>query len=224
MAKQREKYIPVTPFESGGINRVRQIKERGHYDRDAVFGVLDAGLVAHVAVIDERRPVAIPMIYGRDGDRIFLHGHRKSRVISRDQAESISMAVTIVDGIIVARSAFESSMNYRSAVIHGKAFTLQDDEERLHALRCITEHTLPGRWDEVREPYPQELKATGIIEVEIEAASAKLRQAPVYDDYKPDPQVWAGIVPVITAFGAPIPDKTVNASVPVPASLRWRRR
>ena len=134
------------------------------------------------------------------------------------------MAVTLVDGIIVARSAFESSMNYRSVVIHGKAFTVQDDEERLHALRCITEHTLPGRWDEVRGPFPKEVKATGIIEVEIDAASAKLRQAPVYDDYEPDPKVWAGIIPVVTAFGAPIPDKTVDANVPVPASLRcWGR-
>ena len=211
---------PETPFEPAGLNQVRQQRERGFYDRETIFPILDAGLIAHVSFVDEGRPTVIPMVYGRDSDRIFIHGHRKSRTISREEGEPVCLSVTHVDGIVVARSIFESAMNYRSVVIHGTAHTITDEAERLEALRHTSEHIFPGRWDEVRAPYEKELKGTGIFEVRIDAASAKIRQAPVADDYpNPDPRIWAGIVPVATGFGAAIPDKTVEPGLPLPASL-----
>jgi uncharacterized protein len=221
MSKTSLPTFPETPFEAAKINQVRQLRERGFYDRDTIFPILDAGLIAHVAFTDDERPTVIPMVYGRDGDRIFVHGHRKSRTINRGEGEPVCLCVTHVDGIVVARSIFESAMNYRSVIIHGTAHTITDDAERIEALRHTSEHIFPGRWDEVRAPYDKELKGTGIFEVRIVAASAKIRQAPVNDDYPdPDPLVWAGIVPVATAFGAPIPDKTVKPGLPLPSSLK----
>lgn len=220
MAPVEKPNFPRQPFEPAKINQVRQIRERGHYDRDVIYPILDAALVAHVSFVDDGRPTVIPMVFGRDGDRIFIHGHRKSRTISRAEGEPVCLCVTHVDGVVVARSIFESAMNYRSAVIHGTAHTLENDTERLHALRVTSEHVFPGRWDEVRDPYEKELKGTGIFEVKITAASAKIRQGPVMDDYPdPDPKIWAGIVPVAQGFGAPIPDKTVEPGLPLPTSL-----
>lgn len=220
MNKQTLPRLPDDPFSAGKINRVRQIRERGSYDRASVFPILDAGLIAHVGFVDDGRPAVIPMVYGRDGDRLFIHGHRKSRTMSRAEGEPVCLTVTHVDGVVVARSVFESAMNYRSVVVHGTAHVLEDEAERLHALHCTSEHIFPGRWDEVRAPLAKELKGTGIFEVRIVAASAKVRQGPATDDYPdPDPNIWAGIVPVVTGFGAAIPDKTVTPGLPLPASL-----
>lgn len=220
MPRLEQPTLPNQPFEAAKINQVRQIRERGHYDRDTIYPILDAALVAHVSFIDDGRPTVIPMVFGRDGDRIFIHGHRKSRTISRSEGEPICLCVTHVDGVVVARSIFESAMNYRSVVIHGTAHPVTDEKERLHGLRVTSEHVFPGRWDEVRAPYEKELKGTGIFEIKITAASAKIRQGPVNDDYPdPDPKTWAGIVPVSQGFGAPIPDKTVEPGLVLPASL-----
>ena len=225
MSAPREPPATGESFDVTAINRVRQVRERGHYDRETVFAILDAGLVAHVAFVDQGRPVVIPMAYGRDGDRIFLHGARKSRIATATAGAPVSIGVTLVDGIVVARSMFESSMNYRAVVIHGHAVELEGEDERLHAMRCITAQTLPGRWDEVRAPYEKELKATAILEVTIEAASAKVRQGPAVDDYAEiyDERVWVGVVPVLTTFGAPVANSTVPGDVPIPASLRIGR-
>lgn len=208
------------PFEIGSLNRVRQIRERGHYDRATIFGILDRGFVAHVAFVQTGRPVVIPMTYGRDGDRLFIHGAKKSRIATTARGEPVSIGVTLVDGIVVGRSIFESSMNYRAVVIHGHARELHTDEERLHALRCVSEHNFPGRWDEVRPPYDNELKQTGVLEVEIESASAKIRNGPPIDDYEAyDVNTWVGVVPVITALGQPLADSKVPKDVPIPSSL-----
>jgi len=221
MPRSTRQYLPAQPFEPAHINQVRQLRDRGSYDRETILPILDAGLIAHVSLVDEGRPTVIPMVYGRDGDRIFIHGHRKSRTISREEGEPVCLSVTHVDGVVLARSIFESAMNYRSVVIHGTAHTLTDDAERLAALRCTSEHIFPGRWDEVRAPFEKELKGTGIFEIRIEAASAKIRQAPVADDYPdPDPKIWAGIVPVAMGFGVAIPDKTVEPGLSLPHSLK----
>lgn len=212
--------FPETPFEAARVNRVRQLRDRGVYDRDTIYPIVDAALIAHVGFVEEGRPVIIPMVHGRDGDRIFVHGHRKSRTVRREEGEPVCLSFTHVDGIVFARSIFESAMNYRSAVIHGTAHPIEDEEDRLHALRVTSEQVFPGRWDEVREPYEKELKGTGLFEVRITAASAKIRQGPVADDYPdPDPKVWAGIVPVATALGAAIPDRSVEPGLPLPASV-----
>jgi uncharacterized protein len=220
MSRKNQPHMPEQPFEPAGINQVRQIRNRGHYDRETVFRILDAGLVAHVSFVDEGKPTVIPMVYGRDQDRLFIHGHRKSRLIEREEGEPVCLCVTHVDGVVVARSIFESAMNYRSVIIHGTAHAITDKLEKLHALRCTSEHVFPGRWDEVRQPFDNELKGTGVFEVRIAAASAKIRQSPVNDDYpNPDPKIWAGIIPVATAFGAAIPDKTVEPGLALPKSL-----
>jgi nitroimidazol reductase NimA-like FMN-containing flavoprotein (pyridoxamine 5'-phosphate oxidase superfamily) len=212
---------PHDQFVITNVNRVRRHHERAHYDRATVFAILDHGLVAHVGFNADGRPMVIPMAYGRDGDRLFLHGARKSRITTAPVDDAVCVAVTLVDGFVVARSAFDSSMNYRAVVIHGRAVELSDEAERLHALRCITEHQLPGRWSEVRRPTDQELKATAVLAVDIETASAKVRDGGViHGDTPGEDGTWAGIVPVSTLVGAPIADVEVAPDVPVPESVR----
>ena len=207
-------------FEVTDLNRVRQVRRLARYDHETVFQILDAGFVAHVAFVDDGRPVVIPMAYGRDGDRILLHGARKSRIATRVDGSPVSIGVTIVHGLVVARSSFESSMNYRAVVIHGHAREVNDADARLRGMRCISDHILPGRWDEVRAPYDKELKATMLLEVEIEAASAKVRTGPAIDEYEIyDEMVWVGVVPFVTEVGSPIANNTVPSDVPVPASV-----
>jgi nitroimidazol reductase NimA-like FMN-containing flavoprotein (pyridoxamine 5'-phosphate oxidase superfamily) len=208
-------------FDRGPLNSVRAMRERGHYDAATVFGILDQAIVAHVGLVDAGRPIVIPMLFGRDGDRLFLHGARKGRVTSTAAGAPVCITVTLVDGIVVARSMFDASMNYRSVVIHGNARELDVDTERLHALRCISDHVLPGRWNEVRAPFDKELKGTSVLEVTIEAASAKIRHGPSNDDIgSGDERIWAGIVPMRTVMDAPIPDASVPHGVPLPQSLR----
>lgn len=215
-----KEFLPAEPFAPAGINKVRQIAERGSYDRSSVFRILDRGYVAHVAFVDAARPVVVPMVYGRDGDRLFLHGHRKSRTMTAASGEAVCIGVTLVDGIVVGRSIFESSMNYRSVVLHGRARAVEDVAEKLHALRCVSEHMFPGRWDEVRAPKDIEITATGIHEITIEAASAKVRAGGPNDDYDDfDPNTWVGVVPVMRALGQPLADASVPKGAPYPASL-----
>jgi len=212
---------PNDQFVITNVNRVRRHHERAHYDHETVFAILDRGLVAHVAFNADGRPMVIPMAYGRDGDRLFLHGARKSRITTAPVDDAVCVAVTLVDGFVVARSAFDSSMNYRAVVIHGRAVELHDDDERLHALRRITEHQLAGRWDEMRPPTEQELKATSVLAVEIETASAKVREGGViHGDTSGEEGTWAGVVPIATVFGAPVTDGEVPADIPVSSSVQ----
>ena len=216
----------TTPsFPVTDTNRVRRVRDRGHYDRSTIYDILDRGLVAHVAFVDEGRPVVMPMAYGRDGDVLYLHSAKKGRFSETIAGEWISVAVTLVDGIVVARSMFESSMNYRSIVVHGRAVEVKDDAGRLHGLRCVSEHNIPGRWDEVRAPYENELKATVVLRVTMEEVSAKVRQGPPLDDYdERDDRVWIGVVPIVTAVGAPIADGSVPKDVPMPGSVSRIRK
>jgi nitroimidazol reductase NimA-like FMN-containing flavoprotein (pyridoxamine 5'-phosphate oxidase superfamily) len=208
-------------FVITNVNRVRRHHERAQYDRVAVYAILDRGLVAHVAFVDDGRPIVIPMAYGRDGDRLYLHGARKSRVMTAPSGEPVSVGVTLVDDLVVARSAFDSSMNYRAVIIHGRAMEVEDGAERLRALRCITEQVLPGRWAELRAPLDQELHATAVIAVDIETASAKIREGGViHGRASGEEGTWAGIVPISMMAGAPVTDPEVPATVPVPPSVR----
>lgn len=212
---------PTDRFVITNLNRVRRHHERAHYDRATVYGILDRGLVAHVAFVDAGRPVVIPMAYGRDGDRLFLHGARKSRVTTATAGEPVSIGVTLVDGFVVARTLFDSSLNYRAVVIHGRAVEVEQDAERLHALRRISEHHLPGRWNEVRVPSAQELKATAVLAVEIETASAKIREGGViHGDASGDERMWAGVIPIVSTLGEPVSDREVPEDVPIPESVR----
>ena len=212
---------PTDRFVITNVNRIRRHHDRGHYDRQTVFAILDRGLVAHVGFVHDGRPIVIPMAYGHDGDRVFLHGARKARITTAPAGELVCVGVTLVDGLVVARSAFDSSMNYRAVVIHGRAVELHDDDERLHALQRITEHQLAGRWDEMRPPTEQELRATSVLAVEIETASAKVREGGViHGDASGEERTWAGVVPIATVFGSPVTDGEVPADVPVSPSVQ----
>lgn len=184
-------------------NKVRQIREKAAYDKVTVHAILDAGIVAHVAFIQDDAPVVVPMLYGREGERIFLHGARKSRVIRLlESTDRASLNVTLVDALVLARSAFNSSMNYRSVTVFGKPVFVDDREEKLHAMHVISEHTMPGRWAELRAPLEKEIKMTGVVALEIESASAKVSDKPVPEDEEADYDipVWAGILPMTAQY------------------------
>jgi nitroimidazol reductase NimA-like FMN-containing flavoprotein (pyridoxamine 5'-phosphate oxidase superfamily) len=179
-------------------NKVRQLREKAVYDKESVHAILDAALVASVGFVQEGQPVVVPMIYGRDGETIYLHGARKARVIRLlEQTGQACLNVTHVDGIVFARSAFNSSMNYRSATVFGTPRLLHDREAKLHGMRVISEHTMPGRWDELREPLEKEIRMTGVIALEIATASAKISaNMPKDEDEDYDIPIWAGILPL----------------------------
>ncbi len=185
-------------FEQSKENKVRQLREKAAYDKSTVYGVLDAALVAHVAFVQNGAPVIVPMIYGREGDTIYLHGARKSRVVRMlEQTPRACLNVTLVDGIVFARSAFNSSMNYRSATVYGIPRLIEDEDGKLHGMKVISEHTMPGRWDELRKPLESEVKMTGVIELHIESASAKTSDK-MPDDEEEDYNIpiWAGVLPL----------------------------
>jgi nitroimidazol reductase NimA-like FMN-containing flavoprotein (pyridoxamine 5'-phosphate oxidase superfamily) len=187
-------------YEVTPRNKMRQLRDKGAYDRESVHGVLDAGLYASAAFVQDGQPVVVPMIYGRDGETIYLHGARKARVIRLlEQTGQVCVNVTLVDGLVLARSAFNSSMNYRSVTVFGPARLIEDTAGKVHGMRVISEHLMPGRWDELREPLDKEIKMTGVIAVEIESASAKV-SAGMPDDEDEDYAipVWAGVLPVET--------------------------
>lgn len=179
-------------------NKVRQLREKAAYDRQTVHAVLDAGLVAAVGFVQDGAPVVVPMIYGRDGETIFLHGARKARAIRLlEQTEQACINVTLLDGLVYARSVFNSSMNYRSATVFGTPTLVDGSAEKLQAMRVISEHTMPGRWDEVRDSHEREVKMTGVIALQIETASAKVASGmPDDEDEDYDIPIWAGVLPI----------------------------
>ncbi|MBW2290059.1 MAG: pyridoxamine 5'-phosphate oxidase family protein [Deltaproteobacteria bacterium] len=208
-------------YEVTRRNRVRQIREYARYDTEAVHGVLDAGLVSHVGFVQDGQPYVIPMIYGREGEVLYLHGASKARIVKLlGSGAPVCVNVTLLDGIVAARSAFNSSMNYRSAVVFGTGRLIEDEEESLHALEVITEHALSGRWQELRAPLEREIAMTGVIAVAIESASAKISDDPPEDeedDYAT--RIWAGVVPITTTLGEPVADGRVPSGVSMSRSI-----
>jgi len=189
-------------YEISKRNKVRQLREKADYDRDTVHRILDSALLASVGFVQEGQPVVVPMLYGREGETIFLHGARKARVIRLlESTTTACMNVTHVDALVYARSAFNSSMNYRSATVFGTPRLLEDPDEKLHALRVISECTMPGRWDEVRDSHEKEIKMTGVIALDIDSASAKVATGmPDDEDEDYEIPVWAGILPLRATF------------------------
>lgn len=205
----------TTDYAVDERNRFRQLREKGSYDRATVHGILDAALIAHVGFVDDGQPVVVPMLFGREGETLFLHGARKARVIRMLAAtESVCVNVTLVDALVLARSAFNSSMNYRSVTIFGPARLVEEPTEALHALRVITEHTMPGRWDELRAPLERELKMTGVIALDIVSAGAKVSAKMPKDepeDYAA--KVWAGLLPLESRFTEAVPDDALAPGI-----------
>ncbi|MDH3614830.1 MAG: pyridoxamine 5'-phosphate oxidase family protein [Gammaproteobacteria bacterium] len=185
-------------------NKVRQLKEKARYDKQAIHAVLDSAIVASVGFVQDGQPVVVPMIFGRESETIYLHGARKARVIRLlEQTDCMCLNVTLVDGIVFARSAFNSSMNYRSATVFGTPRLIDDRDGKVHGMRVISEHTMPGRWDELRDPLEKEIKMTGVIAVDIESASAKIATGmPDDEDEDYDIPIWAGVLPLDSSFTA----------------------
>jgi len=189
-------------YEISKRNKIRQLREKADYDRDTVHKILDSALLASVGFVQDGEPVVIPMLYGREEETIFLHGARKARVIRLLEGTSTAcLNVTHVDALVYARSAFNSSMNYRSVSVFGSPRLVENADEKLHALRVISECTMPGRGDEVRDSHEKEIKMTGVIAIEIESASAKISTG-MPDDEEEDYEIpiWAGILPLKTVF------------------------
>ena len=203
-------------------NKLRQLREKGSYDHDAVHGILDAGLYASASFVQDGQPVVVPMIYGRDGETIYLHGARKARVIRLlEQTGRVCINVTLVDGLVLARSAFNSSMNYRSVTVFGAARLVDDPDGKLHGMRVISEHLMPGRWDELRDSLDKEVKMTGVIAVEIESASAKISTGmPDDEDEDYAIPVWAGVLPIETRSMTLLDDDRLADGVEASAAVR----
>jgi len=209
-------------YEINKENEVRQLREKATYDKQVVHEILDAALVASVGFVQDGQAIVVPMIYGRDEETIYLHGARKARVIRLlEQTGQLCLNVTHVDGIVFARSAFNSSMNYRSATVFGTPRLLDDRDDKIHGMRIISEHTMPGRWDELRDPLEKEIKMTGVIAVDIESASAKISTGmPDDEDADYDIPVWAGVLPLQTSFMTLQDDDRLLESVTPSAVVR----
>lgn len=204
------------------VNKVRQLQKKARYDKATVHAILDAGLVAHVAFVQDEAPVVVPMIYGRVGGTLYLHGARKARVVRMlEKTNRACLNVTLVDGIVLARSAFNSSMHYRSATVFGVPQLVEDNDAKIEALRVISEHSIPGRWDELRTPHEREVKMTGVIRLDIESASAKISDAMPDDEEEDyDIPIWAGVLPLTSTFGDLLGDDRVLAGVEPSATVR----
>ncbi len=203
-------------------NKVRQIREKAAYDRETVHEILDAGLFAHVAFVQDGEPVVVPMLYGRDGETVFLHGARKARIIRLLEGNARTcINVTLLDGLVFARSAFASSMNYRSVTVFGPARLVDDPEDKKRALHIITESTMPGRRAELRKSLENELKMTGVIAVAIETASAKVSTGmPDDEPCDIDTPVWGGVLPLESRFTSLQADELVKDGIEPSDALR----
>jgi len=203
-------------------SQLRRLPNHGSYDSETVHQILDAGFLAHVGFNVNGQPFVIPTLYGRDGEKLYLHGSAASRMLHElDTGIAACVNVTIVDGLVLARSAFHHSMNYRSVVAFGTARKLEDAATKTKALRVISDRVIAGRWDDVRGPNEKELKATAVLEFTIEEASAKIRTGPPLDDEEDYAlPVWAGVLPVELKPKAPIPDPRLAAGVEVPEYVR----
>ncbi len=202
--------------------RVRRLPKRGHYDRATIDAILDEGLVCHVGFVVDGQPFVIPTLYARDGDRVLIHGSAASRMLTTlDEGVDVCLTVTLADGLVVARSAFHSSMNYRSVMLLGRARTVAEPGAKMDALRALVEHLIPGRWDDCRLPSEQEMAATLVLEMPIEEASAKVRTGPPLDeedDYATG--YWAGVLPFLEGTGDAIADPALTEGIALPDYLR----
>ena len=202
--------------------RVKRLPERGAYDRPTIDAILDEALVSHLGWVQDGQPFVIPTLHARIGDTVYVHGSAASRTIrALGGALPACLTATIVDGLVLARSVFDHSVNYRSVVVLGAARPVDDADEKLAALEAFTEHVLPGRWHEARLPTRKELKATGVLALPLDEASAKLRTGMPTDGTGPDAalDVWAGIVPLALRAGQPIADPLLRPGQRLPAGL-----
>jgi nitroimidazol reductase NimA-like FMN-containing flavoprotein (pyridoxamine 5'-phosphate oxidase superfamily) len=205
--------------------RTRVVREahRGVYDRETVYRILDEGFLCHVGFVADGQPFVIPTSYGRKDANLYVHGSAASRMLRNMKTEGVSVCITVtlLDGLVLARSIFNHSMNYRSVVVLGKASLVDDPEEKLAALRVLSEHIIPGRWDDSRQPNERELKQTSVLRLPIEEFSAKVREGPAIDDEEDMSfPTWAGVLPLEMRPGIPIRDGQLSPERDVPDYVR----
>jgi nitroimidazol reductase NimA-like FMN-containing flavoprotein (pyridoxamine 5'-phosphate oxidase superfamily) len=202
--------------------QVGRLPKRGDYSKETIHGILDSAFLCHVGFVVDGQPFVIPTGYGRDGETLYIHGSAASRMLRNlEKGIDACVTVTLLDGIVLARAAFHHSMNYRSVVMLGTAILVEDTETKREALRIISEQIVPGRWDDVRQPNDQELKATTVLSFPIDEASAKVRTGPPADDeedYGLD--IWAGVLPLSLQPGTLIPDPRLKSGMDVVPSYR----
>ena len=218
--------MTLSSFPVSSVNRVRRLPKRGHYDRPTVHAIIDEALVCHVALAIDGVPTVIPTLHARRADTLLLHGAKTSRLLRHVGAGNpVSVAMTLIDGIVLARSVFHHSMNYRSVVLHGTGKLLESDEEKLAALEAFAEHIARGRWADARRPTKKELRATSVVAIPIDVAAAKIRTGPPLDDDEDYAlPIWAGVLPLSLRAGAPIPDPRLDGDIAVPSYVRRYRR
>jgi nitroimidazol reductase NimA-like FMN-containing flavoprotein (pyridoxamine 5'-phosphate oxidase superfamily) len=203
-------------------SQLRRLPKRGSHESEAIYAILDAGFLAHVGFQVNGQPFVIPTLYGRDGDKLYMHGSAASRMLGElETGVPACVNVTLVDGLVLARSAFHHSMNYRSVVAFGTARKIEEPEQKMHVLRVVSEHVIAGRWDDVRTPTEKELKATSVLEFAIEEASAKVRTGPPLDDEEDySLPIWAGILPLKLEAQAPVADSRLVEGLEAPGYLK----
>jgi nitroimidazol reductase NimA-like FMN-containing flavoprotein (pyridoxamine 5'-phosphate oxidase superfamily) len=204
--------------------RTRVVREahRGVYDRETAYRILDEGFLCHIGFVADGQPFVIPTSYGRSGDNLYVHGSAASRMLRQmKEGLAVCLTVTLLDGLVLARSVFNHSMNYRSVVVLGKATLVDDPEEKLEALRVLSEHIIPGRWNDARQPNERELKQTSVLKLPIQEFSAKVRTGPAIDDEEDYSfPTWAGVLPLSMNTGEPVNDERLDANQPVPEYVR----
>ena len=212
----------MTDFIPTERTQVHRLPKRGVYDRETVYRILDEGLVCHVGFVADGKPVVIPTGYGRKGDTLYFHGSPASRMFQTlEKGADVCITVTLVDGVVMARSAFHHSMNYRSVIIFGKATLVDDPAAKREALQVFTEHVAPGRWQEVRQPSEKELRSTIVLAIPLDEVSAKVRTGPPLDDEEDYAlPVWAGVLPLELTPTAPVPDDRLPKETAVPDYVR----
>lgn len=198
-------------------------KHRGSSDRNDLYEVLDTGLFCHLGVVVDGHPMVVPTGYGRLGETLYLHGSTGARSLRAGSGGEVCVTVTHVDGIVLARSIFHHSVNYRSAIIYGHARLVTDPEERLTGLRVLSEQLAPGQWDYVRKPSPKELAATAVLALSLEEASVKMRRGgPMDEEDDYALPVWAGVLPLVTSWGEPVPDPALPDGMDIPIHISGR--
>lgn len=201
--------------------QVKRAPKRGHYDFETVASILDEGLVCHIGFVVDGQPFVIPTAYGRVDKQAYIHGANASRLMKTlQEGIDVCFTVTLLDGLVLARSVYHHSMNYRSVVLFGKATAVTDAAEKMTALKAFTDHVMKGRWDDVRSPSPKELAATTVLSLPITEASAKIRIGPPIDaeaDYALD--TWAGVLPLSLVPGQPVPDPKLSSNTAIPDNI-----
>ena len=219
----------MSEIASSSTTKIKRLPEKARTDVKTLHAVWDAGIVAHVGVVDHGQPIVIPVGYARDHNTLLIHGSSASRLFKLlDSGAPACVTVTLLDGLVLARSLFESSINYRCVMVFGTATRLKGQAE-VDALKVVTEHLVPGRWDDARQPTAKELKATMTLSLSLEESSVKISEGPPEDldeDLESDAgkAIWAGHIPIFEQLGVPIPDQFVPNGTPIPDYMRtWKR-